>query len=135
MDNELLHLCSMANTLSMGALRCTAHLLLLLYPLRLIINACNKCVTLIFLVIMENEDSGSFYDSSAAPLFVSSSVGQDKNITVCRFMFRVRRIYCVLMFHLPCATCTIKIFFHVSLLGMATSRVWTGFFHTRTWLI
>ena len=123
MDNEFLHLCSMASTLSMGALRCTAHLLLLLYPLRLIINACNKCVTLIFLVIMENEDSGSFYDSSAAPLFVSSSVGQYKNITVCRFMFRVRRIYCVLMFHLLCATCTIKIFFHVSLLGMATSRV------------
>ena len=34
-----------------GAMKCTTHLLPLLYPLVFIINACNKCVTLVGIVI------------------------------------------------------------------------------------
>ena len=46
----------MASTLSMGALKCTAHLLPLLYLLRFIINAHNKCVMLALIVINENDN-------------------------------------------------------------------------------
>ena len=33
---------------------------------------------------------------------------EDKNIVSCCFVFRVRRIYYELMFHLPCDMCTVK---------------------------
>ena len=56
MNNECLYLCSTASTLSMGALKCTAHLLPLLFLLRFIINAHNKCVTLALIVINENDN-------------------------------------------------------------------------------
>ena len=51
MDNECLYLCSTATVLSMRVLKRTTHLLLLLLPLHFIINACNKCVTLVWVVI------------------------------------------------------------------------------------
>ena len=75
MDNECLYLCSTVSMLSMGALKCTAHLLPLLRPLSFIINARNKCVTLAWIVINGNDDLVSFFDLSAAPLFISSSMG------------------------------------------------------------
>ena len=61
MNNECLYLCSTASTLSMGALKCTAHLLPLLYLLRFIINAHNKCVMLALIVINGNDDPGLFF--------------------------------------------------------------------------
>ena len=45
------HSWATASVLSMGALKYTAHLLPLLRPLLFIINACNKCVTLVLVVI------------------------------------------------------------------------------------
>ena len=39
---------------------CIAHLLLLLHSLLLVINARNKCVTLVWIIIMENDDFGYF---------------------------------------------------------------------------
>ena len=50
--------------LSIGALRCTAHLLPLLHPLHFIINARNKCVTLTLIVINGSDDPRLFSDSS-----------------------------------------------------------------------
>ena len=78
----------MASTLSMGALKHTTHLLLLLRPLRFIINACNKCVTLALIVINGNKDPRLFSNSLATPLFIFASMGQGKNITICHFVFR-----------------------------------------------
>ena len=60
MVNEILYLCSTASALPMEALMCTTHLLPLLLLFLLVINARNKCVTLIWTVIMENDDSGYF---------------------------------------------------------------------------
>ena len=54
----------MAIMLSMGALKCTAHLLPLLRPLRFIVNAYNKCVTLALIIINENDNPMLFFDSS-----------------------------------------------------------------------
>ena len=64
MDNECLYLCSKASTSSMGALKCTAHLLPLLCPLCFIINAHNKCVMFTLIVISGNEDPMLFFDLS-----------------------------------------------------------------------
>ena len=50
--------------LSMRALKCTTHLLPLFRPLRFIINACNKYVTLALIVINENDDPRLFLDFS-----------------------------------------------------------------------
>ena len=108
MDNECLYLCSTASTLSMGALKCTAYLLLLLCLLRFIINACNKCVTLALIVINGNDDPRLFFWLISCPLFVFLSLRRDKNITVYRFVFCVRRIYCELMFRLLCDTCMVR---------------------------
>ena len=108
MDNECLYLCSTASTLSMGALKCTAYLVLLLCLLRFIINARNKCVTLALIVINGNDDPRLFFWLISCPLFIFLSLRQDKNITVYRFVFRVRRIYCELMFRLLRDTCTIR---------------------------
>ena len=56
MDNECLYLCLTASMLSMEALKYTTNLLLLLRPLRFIINVSNKCVTLALIIINRNED-------------------------------------------------------------------------------
>ena len=61
MDNECLYLCPTVSMLSMGALKCTAHWLSLLHPLRFIINAHNKCVMLALIVINGNDDRGLFF--------------------------------------------------------------------------
>ena len=61
MDNECLYLCSKASTLSMKALKCTAHLLPLIRLLRFIINVCNKFVTLALIVINRNDDFKFFF--------------------------------------------------------------------------
>ena len=66
MDNECLYLCSTASTLPVGALKCIAQLLPLVRPLRFIINARNKCVTLALIVINGNDDPRLFFNSSAA---------------------------------------------------------------------
>ena len=108
MDNECLYLCSTASTLSMGDLKCITYLLLLLCLLRFIINAHNKCVTLALIVINGNDDPRLFFWLISCPLLVFLSLRRDKNITVCRFVFRVRRIYCELMFRLLRDTCTIR---------------------------
>ena len=50
--------------LSIGALKCTTHLLPLLCLLRFIINACNKYVTLTLIVINGNDDPRLVLDSS-----------------------------------------------------------------------
>ena len=105
MDNECLYLCSTASTLSMGALKCTTHLLPLLC---FIINACNKCVTSDLVVFIGNDDLSLFSNSSATPLFISSSIGRGKNKIVHRFVFSVRRIYCKLIFCMPHDMCMIK---------------------------
>ena len=60
MVNEFLHLYPTTSVLPMGALMCIAHLLLLLHSLLLVINARNKCVTLVWIIIMENDDFGYF---------------------------------------------------------------------------
>ena len=54
------YLCPTVSALPMGALMYIAHLLLLLRPLLIVINAHNKCVTLVGIVIMENDDTGYF---------------------------------------------------------------------------
>ena len=64
MNNEFLYLYSTTSMLSIGALRCTAHLLPLLHPLHFIINARNKCVTLTLIVINGSDDPRLFSDSS-----------------------------------------------------------------------
>ena len=51
MDNESQHLWAIASMSSMGALKHIAHLLPLLHPLHFIINACYKCVTLVWVII------------------------------------------------------------------------------------
>ena len=51
MGNESQYLWATAGVSSMGALKYTAHLLSLLYSLLFIINARNKCVTLVQVVI------------------------------------------------------------------------------------
>ena len=89
MVKESLYLCSMTSALPMGALMCIVHLLPLLHLLFFVINAHNKCVTLAWVIIMENDDSSYFSTHQLPPLFVSSSVGQDKSTVVCRFMFLV----------------------------------------------
>ena len=114
MDNECLYLCSTASTLSMGALKCTAYLLLLLCLLRFIINARNKCVALALIVINGNDDPRLFFWLISCPLFVFLSLRRDKNITVYRFVFCVRRIYCELMFRLLRDTCRSGCLLHVS---------------------
>ena len=108
MDNECLYLCSMASVLSMGALNYTVYLLPLLRPFRFDTNARNKCVTLDFVVINENDDPRLFSNSSTVPLFISSSIGQGKNIVVHHFVFCVCCIYYELMFFLLRDTCTIQ---------------------------
>ena len=60
MINEFPYLCSTASVLPTEALMCKTHLLSLLLPFLLVINARNKCVTLVWIVIMENDDSGYF---------------------------------------------------------------------------
>jgi len=60
MVNEFPHLCPTASVLPMGALMCTTHLLPLLRPLLLVINVRNKCVTFVWIVIMENDYSSYF---------------------------------------------------------------------------
>ena len=82
MDNEGLYLCSMATVLSMRALKCTAHLLSLLCLLRFIINACNKCVTLVWVIINMEWQSHVIFWLISCPLFVASSLRWDKNINV-----------------------------------------------------
>ena len=62
MDSESLYLCTTASALLMEVLMCIAHLLLLLSPLRFIINACNKCVTLALIAINGNDDPRLFSD-------------------------------------------------------------------------
>ena len=52
-------------------------------------HACNKCVTPTLVIINGNDDPRLFLDSSVVPLFISSSMGQDKNIVVRRFVFCV----------------------------------------------
>ena len=79
----------MTSMLSMGALNCTAYLLLLLRPFRFVINARNKCVMLDLVVINKNDNPRLFSNSSVVPLFISLSMGQGKNIVVRRFVFRV----------------------------------------------
>ena len=64
MDNESQHLWAMASMLSMGALKCTSHLLPLLLLLRFVINVGNKCVTLALIVINGNDDPKLFSNSS-----------------------------------------------------------------------
>ena len=51
MDNEFWHLWATASMSWMGALNYTTHLLSLLRPLFFIINACNKCIMLVWIVI------------------------------------------------------------------------------------
>ena len=68
MDNECLYLCSTSSALSMGALKCTTHLLPLLRPLHFIINACNKCVTSDLVVIIANNDNLSLFSDSSMPM-------------------------------------------------------------------
>ena len=109
MGNESQYLWATAGVSSMGALKYTAHLLSLLYSLLFIINARNKCVTLVQVVIDMEWRSHVIFDSLAAPMFVFSFLRQDKNIIVCLFMSRVQRIYCELMSCLLHAICTIKI--------------------------
>ena len=46
---------------------CTTHLLPLFRPLLLVINARNKCVTLVWIVIMENNDSSYFSTHQLPP--------------------------------------------------------------------
>ena len=60
MVNEFLYLCSMASVLPMGALMCTTHLLPLFRLLLFVFNERNKCVTLVWIVIIENNDSSYF---------------------------------------------------------------------------
>ena len=108
MDNEFWHLWATASVSWMGSLKYTTHLLLLLCLLLFIINACNKCVTLVWIVIDMEWWSCVIFDSSTAPLFVSSSQGRGKNIFIHRFVFRVRRIYCEMMSCLLRATCMVK---------------------------
>ena len=67
MVNEFPHLCPTASVLPMGALMCTTHLLPLFRPLLLVINARNKCVTLVWIVIMENNDSSYFSTHQLPP--------------------------------------------------------------------
>ena len=109
MDNESWHLWATASMSSMGTLKYTAHLLPLLHLLRFIINACNKCVTLIRVVIDMEWQSYVVFNSSAAPLFIFLFFRRDKNITVCHFVSLVQRIFCELMSCLLCATCTVRI--------------------------
>ena len=69
MDNESLYLCS-TSALPMGRLMRTAHLL----PLLFIINAHNKYVMLAWVVIMENDDSSLFFDSSISTVEIQLSL-------------------------------------------------------------
>ena len=64
MDNESQQLWATASMSLMGALKYTTHLLPLLHSLRFIINARNKCVTVAWVVINENDDPMLFFDSS-----------------------------------------------------------------------
>ena len=52
--------------------------------------------------------SGYFLTHKLPLLFVFSSVRQDKNIIIHRFMFHVRRIYCKFMLRLPRDTCMVR---------------------------
>ena len=67
MFNEFLYLCPTSSALPMGALMCITHLLPLLYPLLFVFNARHKHVTLIWIVIMENNDS-SYFSTHQVPL-------------------------------------------------------------------
>ena len=109
MGNESQHLWATTGVSLMEALKYTAHLLPLLHSLLFIINARNKCVTLVQVVIDMEWWSHVIFDSSTAPMFVFSFLRQDKNIIFYLFMSRVQRIYCELMPCLLHATCTIKI--------------------------
>ena len=105
MDNEFWHLWATASVSWMGALKCTTHLLPLLYPLVFIINACNKCVMLVWVVIGMEWRSCVIFDSSIAPIFASSLLRWSESKIIYCFVFRVRHIYCGMTSCLPCATC------------------------------
>ena len=86
MDSESLYLCTTAIALPMGVLMCMAHLLSLLRPLRFIINACNKCVTLTLIVINGNDDPRLFFDSS---VFIVQNFSSSSNYqSVCIYIYR-----------------------------------------------
>ena len=70
MENEFLHLRLTASTLSIGALKCAAHLLPLLRPLRFTINAYNKYVTSDLVIIIRNDDPSLFFETSTAPVHI-----------------------------------------------------------------
>ena len=108
MGNESQHSWAMASVSSMGDLKYTAHLLPLFRLLLFIINACNKCVTLVLAVIDMEWRSHVIFDSSVTPLFMLSSLRLGGNKIVCHFMFRVRHIYCEMTSCLPCAMCTVR---------------------------
>ena len=104
----------------MEALKYTAHLLLLLHLLHFIINACNKCVTFIWVVINMEWQSHVIFDSSVAPLFVFSSLRRDRNKIVSRF------VSCVCTFIAnKCATCIVR----MSSLCQQISTFLRTFFH------
>lgn len=67
MVKESLDLCSTAGALPMGVLMCTTHLLSLFRLLLFVINARNKCVTLAWVIIMENDDSSYFSTHQLSP--------------------------------------------------------------------
>ena len=67
MDNESQPLRATASTLSMGALKCTTHLLSLFRLLCFVINVCNKCVTL-SLVDINGNDNPRLFSNLSKPL-------------------------------------------------------------------
>lgn len=92
----------------MGALVCTAPLLLLLHSLLFAINACNECGTRPGVVILNNDGFTISSTHQLPPCSCLRHMKEDKNIVSCCFVFHVQRIYYELMFRLPCDMCTVK---------------------------
>ena len=122
MGNESQHSWVTVSVPSMGALKYTTHLLPLFRLLLFIINARNKCVMLVLAIIDMEWRSHVIFDSSAAPLFMLSSLRLGRNKIVCCFVFRVRHIYCGMTSCLPCASVRLGCPRHVSFPWFSRTR-------------
>ena len=104
MDNESQPLRATTSMLSMGALKCIAHLLLLLHLLRFVINACNKCVMLP-LVVINGNDNPRLFSNSLEPLVLMAGFYYlpmaIHALVLVRYFSAILGVECLLWLHPP----------------------------------
>ena len=105
MGNDVLYLCSTTSALRNLCLKIIAHSVTVAYPLRLVINERNKCVTSFLAQWWSPLSNDHKFLTHVAPLFKFLSIRWDENKFFWRFIFRVLRIYDDLIFEQLSAKC------------------------------